>query len=107
MGPHVALGPLGFLGWMQVIALLLNLLPVPPLDGFGIIEPHLSPDALRSVQPLRQYGFIIVIAALWFVGPVRDAFWGATDEVSEWLGGDLAAPLCSVGWFEFRFWESR
>lgn len=97
---------LGFLGWMQIIALVLNLLPLPPLDGFGIIEPHLSPQTRRSLQPLRQYGFIILIAALWFVEPVRDTFWSTTDSLSEFIGGDLIAPLRSRGWFDFRFWEN-
>ena len=35
-------GPgLAFLAWLQVSAVVLNLLPVPPFDGFGAIEPHL------------------------------------------------------------------
>lgn len=97
---------LGFLGAIQVIALLFNLVPVPGLDGFGIIEPHLSPEASRSLRPLRQYGILMFIAALWFIPQVGDAFWSATDEVSRRLGGELAAPLRSRGWFEFRFWES-
>ena len=96
---------LGFLGAIQVIALLFNLVPVPGLDGFGVIEPHLSEEMSRSLQPMRQYGIMVFIAALWFVPQVSDAFWSITDELSRWLGGDLAAPLRSLGWFEFRFWE--
>ena len=42
-------GPgMAFLGFLQVTALVLNLLPVPGLDGYSALEPHLSPrDAAR------------------------------------------------------------
>ena len=39
-----ASGPaLAFLGFLQVSAAILNLLPIPGLDGYGIIEPYLAP----------------------------------------------------------------
>lgn len=96
---------LGFLGWIQVIALLFNLIPLPGLDGFGIIDPHLSPEIRRQIRPLRQYGFMILIGLLWFVEPVGDAFFGVTDSISTVLGGSDADLLRSLGWNEFRFWE--
>ncbi len=96
---------MGFLGAIQVIALLLNLIPIPGLDGFGIIEPHLSPQTRAQLRPLRQYGFMILIAALWFVEPVSDAFWGLTEWLSDLLGGEGSGLLRSLGWREFRFWE--
>jgi len=96
---------LGFLGAIQVIALLFNLVPVPGLDGFGIIEPHLSRQAAAAIRPLRQYGIMILIAALWFVEPVGDAFWDITDRLSNFIGGPDAELQRSIGWFEFRFWE--
>ena len=33
---------MAFLGFLQVTAVLLNLLPIPGLDGYGALEPHLS-----------------------------------------------------------------
>ena len=38
---------LAFLALLQVTAVVLNLIPVPPFDGFGAIEPHLN-------EPLRM-----------------------------------------------------
>ena len=96
---------IGFLGAIQVIALILNLVPIPGLDGYGILEPHLSPETRARVRPLAQYGFIILIAALWFVEPVADAFWGATRWLSDLLGGEGSGVLRTLGWREFRFWE--
>lgn len=103
--PLFAVG-LGFLGAIQVIAFLFNMLPVPGLDGFGIIEHHLSPQTRRAIHPYRQYGLLLLIAALFVIPQVGDAFWSVTDDLSRWIGGDSAARLRSVGWFEFRFWEN-
>ena len=38
-----------FLGFLQLTAAVLNLLPIPGLDGYGIIEPYLDPQT-------RQFG---------------------------------------------------
>jgi len=96
---------MAFLGWIQIIAMVLNLLPIPGLDGFGIIEPHLSRETLRSIQPLRQYGMIVIFVAILFLPPVRDAFIGFTDSLTELVGGSEAFGTRDSGWFEFRFWE--
>lgn len=96
---------LGFLGALQIIAFVLNMIPIPGLDGFGIIEPHMSPQTVASLRPLRQYGFMILIAALWFVDPVADLFWDVTDGLSTFIGGDVIRQWRSIGWSLFRFWE--
>ena len=38
-----------------------NLIPVPPLDGSGILSALLSPPALEKYERLRPFGFFIVI----------------------------------------------
>ncbi len=38
-----------------------NLIPVPPLDGSGILYGLLSPAAAQSYDRIRPYGFIIVL----------------------------------------------
>ena len=35
-------------------AVLLNLLPIPGLDGYGALEPHLSPDTQRALAPAKR-----------------------------------------------------
>ena len=39
-----------FLGFLQVTAGL-NMLPVPGLDGYSALEPHLSPQTQRALHP--------------------------------------------------------
>jgi Zn-dependent protease len=70
---------MAFLGFLQVTALVLNLLPIPGLDGYAALEPHLSPATQRALEPARQFGFMILILVLvvpalnqWFFAGV---FW--------------------------------
>lgn len=53
-----------FLGFLQVTALVLNLLPIPGLDGYGALEPHLKPETQRALEPVKQWGFLIILVLL-------------------------------------------
>ena len=55
---------MAFLGFLQVTAVVLNLLPIPGLDGYGALEPHLSPETQRALQPAKQWGFFILLLLL-------------------------------------------
>lgn len=92
-----------FLGFLQVTALVLNLLPIPGLDGYSALEPHLSADTQRALQPAKQWGFMILILLLvvpglnrWFFSLV---FW-----VFDLSGVD--ASLAMVGGHLTRFWSA-
>jgi Zn-dependent protease len=70
---------IAFLGFLQVTAVLLNLLPIPGLDGYSALEPHLSPETQRALEPAKQFGWLILLIILiapllnqWFFGMV---FW--------------------------------
>lgn len=52
------------LGFLQVTALVLNLLPIPGLDGYGALEPHLSPATRAALEPAKQFGFLILLVVL-------------------------------------------
>ena len=50
---------------INVILMVFNLVPIPPLDGSKILFAFLDPQTERQVRPfLEQYGFLILIAAL-------------------------------------------
>jgi len=55
---------MAFLGFLQVTAVVLNLLPIPGLDGYGALEPHLSPETQRALEPAKQFGFLILLVLL-------------------------------------------
>ncbi len=52
------------LGLFQLMAAVLNLLPVPGLDGYGIIEPYLDPNIRRGAEQFKPFGLLIVFALL-------------------------------------------
>ncbi|CRZ16562.1 site-2 protease family protein [Mycolicibacterium neworleansense] len=94
---------LAFLGFLQVTAVVLNLLPIPGLDGYGALEPHLSPDTQRALEPAKQWGFFILLILLitpalnrWFFSVV---FWFVD------LSG-VPSQLVSVGSQLTRFWSA-
>ena len=52
---------------VNVSLAIFNLLPVPPLDGFGVVESLVPATALPAVIFLRRYGFVILVV-LMFTG---------------------------------------
>lgn len=56
--------PLAALVFIQVTAIMLNLLPIPPLDGFGIIEPLLPEDIAASLRPMGIITLLLIIFML-------------------------------------------
>ncbi|MFM8597979.1 MAG: site-2 protease family protein [Mycobacterium sp.] len=92
-----------FLGFLQVTALVLNLLPVPGLDGYGALEPHLSPATQRRLEPLRQFGFVILLLVL--LTPALNRWFFA---VVFWFFGLAGVPagLAGLGGELTRFWSA-
>ncbi|MDQ3808960.1 MAG: site-2 protease family protein [Chloroflexota bacterium] len=55
---------------INVLLALFNLIPLPPLDGFGFVF-GLAPRALKlALMPLQSYGPLILLAVL-FLPPLR------------------------------------
>jgi Zn-dependent protease len=83
-----------FIVVLQVMAFLFNLIPIPPLDGFGIIAPWLGPELReRAHQVGAQYGLLILIVMFWYVEPVQRFFWGAVWTISGLLGVDQGVAI--------------
>ena len=52
------------LGLLQLMAAVLNLLPVPGLDGYGAIEPALDRNFRQFADQVKPFGLLIVFALL-------------------------------------------
>lgn len=91
-----------FLGMLQVMAVVLNILPIPPLDGYNALEPHLSPNLQRSLAPVKQYGFFILLFIL-IAPPLNQWFFSFVFKIYGLLGG--IDVLASIGYGLTLFWH--
>jgi Zn-dependent protease len=100
-------GPLAraaaFLAFLQAFALVLNLLPLPSLDGFGVIRPYLPADVQRAAAKFGGLVFIGLFLAIFFVPPVSDALYRVVLTITDLMG--VARPDIGEGYRAFRFWE--
>ena len=94
---------MAFLGFLQVTAVLLNLLPIPGLDGYNAIEPHLSPDTQRALQPAKQWGFLILMVLL--IAPALNQMFFSLVYFFVGLAG-VPPHLAMIGGALTRFWSA-
>ena len=94
---------LAFLMQLQISALLLNLLPVPPLDGFQAIAPWLSEKVREKGMEFSNLCFFLLFLLLWNVPAANHFFWDSVRSISEAFGVDWR--LGQMGFREYRFWN--
>jgi len=94
---------LAFLAFLQVSALVLNLIPLPPFDGFGALEPHLRTDVRLRLAETRGALAWVVFLLLWYVPLLGRLFWGLVAFISHGLGVPLS--LAALGLSQFQFWR--
>ncbi|MGB7874743.1 MAG: site-2 protease family protein [Anaerolineales bacterium] len=94
---------LSFLALLQVTAVVLNLIPVPPFDGYNAIEPHLNEATRMQFEQTRGAFIWIIFLLLWFVPLVSNLFWGLIFFISRVLGVPL--ELAAMGLDQFLFWR--
>ena len=91
-----------FLAMLQVTAVLVNLLPVPGLDGYGVLEPWLSYSTRRQMEPFAPFGLIAVFGVL-YIRSVNEKFFEVVYTVMGWFG--VQGQYADIGYFLFQFWK--
>lgn len=81
------------MAFLQLFAVLLNLVPVPPLDGFQAIAPYLPLDLRRklSTPPWSRalfYGYFLMV---WWYRPFSDALYRAMEQIMQFVGVDYGS----------------
>ena len=94
---------LGFLALLQISAVVLNLIPVPPFDGYGALAPFLNPNLRMQIARAGMFITLGVFILLWNVPFINNIFW----DIVRYLGDILYLPyaLVAQGYSEFRFWR--
>ncbi|MGI9003130.1 MAG: site-2 protease family protein [Pseudonocardia sp.] len=93
---------LSALAFFQVLAFVLNILPVPGLDGFGVLEPYLSPQARQLAARVRPWAPIVLFLLIIGLPGAARLFFAAGGVVFAAVGGEPV--LAFVGYDELRFW---
>jgi Zn-dependent protease len=92
-----------FLAFLQGFALVLNLLPLPGLDGFGVIRPYLPPAVQQQAMKIGGLVFIGLFLAIFFIPGVNHALFGLVLTITDLFG--ISRPDIGAGYQAFRFWE--
>jgi len=94
---------LAFLIELQISAVIFNLLPVPPLDGFRALSPWMAEetrDRLSAQSGIFIWGLFLV---MWAVPAANQTFFKLVSAVLEVIHID--PHLAAYGWREFQFWR--
>lgn len=61
-------GLLGIIVYINLLLMIFNLLPIPPLDGSKVLATFLSDGARKKYYSLSAYGMVMVIFVVVFFG---------------------------------------
>ena len=102
---HTALpSAIGVLALFQALAIVLNLIPVPPLlTGSAAILPWLPRELAQLAMTLSMYAFLLFFAVLFFVPQVWVYLLGASQRILGSLGID--PYYVQTGWNNLFFWR--
>jgi Zn-dependent protease len=70
---------------LLVISLILNLLPIPPLDGFNILSHWLPAGTRQQAAALGFMPLLLLYVVLGMPGPLADSFWHLADTLGSLL----------------------
>ena len=95
---------LSVLAFLQAMALILNLLPLPGLDGFNVIRPFLPQGVTRALRRVEGLMSWLVLALIFFSPEVGRSLLRTAARLSLALG--LRPDALDYGWSAFHFWRS-
>ena len=82
---------------INLVLAIFNLLPIPPLDGSHVMKYLLPPALSLRYQQLGRYGFLILIAMLWFGAGVLTMWLRPAFDLSD-LAAALTDPYMLRAW---------
>jgi Zn-dependent protease len=93
-------GGYSFLLFLSIYSSFINLIPIPGVDGYGILEPYLPIRITNFAEKIRPYGFLVFYLILLTPNPISmGVVWAATG-LASLLGIDFG--LIGTGSSMFR-----
>ena len=97
------LNALAFLAFLQATALVLNLMPVPGFDGYGVIRPFLPATVRMAVHRFEGLAPLVLLALLFFVPVVSHIFFDLAFDITNLMGIPIECMMAGLD--TFRFWR--
>ena len=94
---------LTMLAFLQAMALILNLLPIPGLDGFNAIRPFLPRSLAPTINRIQRLAILALLALVFLVPGGGALMFRAAASLSTALG--LNVDALQYGWNAFHFWR--
>ena len=97
-------GALAFLGLLQATALILNLLPIPGLDGFGVLQTLFPERERDALMPIARAIGLVFLVTLYMAPQLFQPIW----DVALKLCGVAGIPTFDIatGYALFQFWDT-
>jgi Zn-dependent protease len=94
---------LSCLAFIQVLAFVLNILPVPGLDGFGVLEPYLSEPTRALADRVRPWAPLVLFLLIIGLPGVSQVFFDVGGAIFGLIGGNVRAAF--AGYDQLLFWR--
>ena len=102
-GPVALFCALSVLAFLQAMALILNLLPIPGLDGFNAIRPWLPRAWTLRLRRIEALTMILMLLVIFYAPGVSQQLFDAAAGLCVRLG--LIPDALNTGWRLFHFWR--
>jgi Zn-dependent protease len=102
-GQRALFEALTVIAFLQAMALILNLLPIPGLDGFNAIRPFLPAAWAPAIRKAEGLALLAILVLIFVIPGASAALFTAAAVLSHLTGLDLQA--LQDGWNAFHFWR--
>ena len=91
------------IAFLQAMALILNLLPIPGLDGFNAIRPFLPLSWAPALRKFEGVAMLAMLAVIFIVPGASAALFKVSAALCRLAGLNMFA--LQAGWTAFHFWK--
>jgi Zn-dependent protease len=78
---------------LNLILILFNLIPIPPLDGSHVMKYLLPARWSFRYQQVSRYGIVVLIALMWFSPKPLEIWLAPAIDTTDWVLGALSGSM--------------